>query len=149
MSAEGGSGIVKASPADSPASYRCWVDEHVRFADLDVLGHVNNKAFLVYAESGRVVFLTETRMWDPADPRQNVIARVEIDYRRELHFPADLRVGVRVIDIGRRSFRLGQGIFKGDVCVATVEAVMVRIDMQTRQPVELSVDERARLEPYL
>jgi acyl-CoA thioester hydrolase len=39
--------------AMDPASYRFWVTEHIRFADLDLLGHVNNVAFTVYAESCR------------------------------------------------------------------------------------------------
>ena len=143
------------SPADATvaatdeASYRCWVAEHVRFADLDLLGHVNNKAFLTYAESGRVGFLTETAMWVPGAARQNVVARVEIDYRQELHFPAEVRVGVRVLEIGRSSFRLGLGIFSHKGCVATVTAVMVRIDAQTRAATALTEEERARLLPHL
>lgn len=148
MSAEGSSGRLRA-PAESPAGYRCWVDERVRFADLDVLGHVNNKSFLTYAESGRVVFLGGTGLWQQGAVRQNVVARVEIDYRRELHFPADIRIGTRVLDIGRSSFRLGQGIFRGDDCIATIVAVMVRIDTQTRQAVVLNDGERAQLLPYL
>ena len=135
--------------ATDAASYRCWTTEHVRFADLDLLGHVNNKAFLTYAESGRVAFLSETRMWMPGAARQNVVARVEIDYRQELHFPADLRIGIRVLKLGRSSFTLGLGIFGPRGCAATVVAVMVRIDAQTRAAAELDDEERARLLPYL
>ncbi len=135
--------------ATDAASYRCWVDEHVRFADLDLLGHVNNKAFLTYAESGRVGFLTESQMWEPGAPRQNVVARLEIDYRQELHFPADIRIGVRVLSIGRSSFVLGLGVFAAKGCIATIQTVMVRIDAQTRAAVTLTDEERARLQPYL
>lgn len=134
--------------ATDTEAYRFWVEEHVRFADLDMLGHVNNKAFLTYAESGRVGFLSETRMWVPGAARQNVVGRVEIDYRQELHFPAPVRIGVRVLEIGRSSFRLGLGIFGPKGCVATVVTVMVRIDTQSRAPVMLDDEERARLQPY-
>lgn len=138
-----------ADGATDPASYRCWVEEHVRFADLDLLGHVNNKAFLTYAESGRVGFLKQTQMWEAGAPRQNVVARLEVDYRQELHFPADIRIGVRVLSIGRSSFVLGLGVFGPGGCVATIVTVMVRIDTQSRAAVELDESERARLQPYL
>lgn len=134
--------------ASDPASYRFWIDEHVRFADLDMLGHVNNKAFTTYAESGRAAFLRETGLWIPGARRQSVIVRLEVDYLRELHYPAALRVGVCVLAIGTRSFSLGLGIFSGDACIATVVTVLVRIDGQTRVPVALDAGERECLRPY-
>lgn len=139
---------TKNPAAADPASYRFWTAERVRFADLDLLGHVNNKAFTTYAESGRFAFLSETGLWEPGAPRQNVIARLELDYLRELHHPAELRVGVNVLRIGERSFSLGQGIFNGDVCVAAAVTVLVRIDVITRKAVVLDDTERRRLQPY-
>lgn len=136
------------SEPPSPDVYRFWITEHIRFADLDLLGHVNNKAFLTYAESARAAFLRETGLWVPQAPRQNVLARLEIDYRRELHYPGELRVGVRVLDIGRTSFRLGIGVFDGEHCAATITTVLVRIDVATRAAVALDNDERERLAFY-
>lgn len=140
---------ARHAAAADPANYRFWIDEHVRFADLDLLGHVNNKAFTTYAESGRAAFLRETGLWNPADRRQNVIARLEIDYLRELHYPARLRVGVNVLRFGRSSFSLGLGIFSDGVCIASVVTVLVRIDASTREAVPLNEAERARLLPYV
>lgn len=129
--------------------YRFWADERVRFADLDLLGHVNNKAYFTFAESARVVFLSQTGLWKPGDLRQNVIRRAGLDYLRELHFPADVKVGLRVLSMGRTSFTLGLGMFSGGHCVATAETVLVRIDTASRKPVELNEEERASLQPYL
>lgn len=139
---------ARNTAATDPANYRFWTAERVRFADLDLLGHVNNKAFTTYAESGRFAFLSETGLWEPGAPRQNVIARLELDYLRELHHPAELRVGVNVLRIGERSFSLGQGIFNGDVCVAAAVTVLVRIDARTRKAVVLEDAERQLLRPY-
>ncbi|MES1263626.1 MAG: acyl-CoA thioesterase, partial [Peristeroidobacter soli] len=75
--------------ATSPASYQFWVTEHIRFADLDLLGHVNNVAFTVYAESSRAAFMHQTGFWVPGAMRQNVIVRLELDYRRELLYPGE------------------------------------------------------------
>ncbi len=143
-------GEAVTAPATEAASYRYWTDERVRFADLDLLGHVNNKSFTVYAESGRAAFLQKVGLWIEDSRRQTVLARLEIDYRRELHYPNNLRLGVRVLAVGRTSFTLGLGIFdQTGACVATVITVLVRIDGSSRAAVELNDSERAQLQPYL
>lgn len=142
-------GPAPACDATDPGVYRYWVPEVVRFADLDLIGHVNNKAYATYAESGRAAFLRHAGLWQINATRHSVIVRLEIDYRRELHYPAELRVGVRVLGIGRRSFTLGLGIFHGETCAATVVTVFARTDAQTRKSVELDAGERASLSRYL
>lgn len=132
-----------------PEHYPFWTEERVRFADLDINGHVNNIAFAIYAESGRAAFLAATGLWSVDDPsRQSVLAHVEIDYLQELKYPADLRVGLRVIEIGRTSFKLGAGIFRGDHCVALVRSVQVRIDARSKRPLALDEDEQRMLQAY-
>lgn len=131
------------------ASYPYWVDEHVRFADLDMQGHVTNVAFTVYAESGRAAFLREVGLWVPGAPRYNVVAKLEANYLREILYPADIRVGVRVTRIGERSFTIGIGLFDGGHCAGTIDTVHVRMTAETRRSVSLNEDERARLQPYL
>jgi len=136
--------------ATRTGSYPFWTRELVRFADLDINGHVNNIAFAVYAESGRAAFLHGTGLWSLDQPmRQNVLAHVQIDYLQELRYPAELRVGVRVLAIGRSSFQLGVGLFAGERCVATVRTVQVRIDGQSKAPIALDPDERRALAAYL
>ncbi|NGY04834.1 acyl-CoA thioesterase [Solimonas terrae] len=129
--------------------YRYWVDERVRFNDLDLLGHVNNIAYVVYVETGRANFLRSIDMFDLGDRRQTVIVRFEIDYRREVQYPADLRVGVRVLAIGNSSFQIGVGIFAGETCVATARNAIVRWDRELHQAVALDDGERAALRSYL
>lgn len=132
-----------------PAFYKFWATEHIRFADLDLMGHVNNIAFTVYAESCRAAFMHETGFWVPRAQRQNVIVRIELDYRRELLYPGEVRVGLRVLKIGNSSYTIGQGLFSGDDCAATAQAVIVRIDAKTRKAVSLNDEERAKLQAYL
>lgn len=135
--------------ATDAAAYKFWITEHIRFADLDVLGHVNNIAFTVYAESVRAAFLREVGMWMPQGERLNVLARIELDYRRELHYPGTVRVGLRVLKVGRSSYTVGIGLFDGEYCAATAQAVLVRIDRASRKAIELNDAERAALQPYL
>lgn len=129
--------------------YRYWVDERVRFNDLDLLGHVNNIAYVVYVETGRANFLRSIGMFELDARRQTVIVRFEIDYRREVQYPAELRVGVRVLAIGNTSFQIGVGIFNGETCVATARNAIVRWDREQHIAVALDAAERAALSPYL
>ena len=128
--------------------YRYWTDERVRFNDLDVLGHVNNIAYAVYVENARASFLGETGLWVMGARIANVIVRTEMDYLREVQFPASLRVGVTVLAIGTRSYTLGIGIFKGEDCVLVARNVIVRFDSHTRGSVPLDDDARSLLLPH-
>ena len=129
--------------------YRYWTDERVRFNDLDVLGHVNNIAYAIYVETGRAGFMSQIGLWVMGSHIANVIARTEMDYLREVQFPAQLRIGVNVLAIGTRSFTLGIGIFKGDDCVLVARNVIVRFDSKTRGSVPLDDEARGLLLPYL
>ena len=60
------------------------------------------------------------------------LARVEIDYRAEVRWPAQLDIGVGLVALGRSSMTLIQGIFQGERCVATGREVMVLLDTATR-----------------
>lgn len=136
-------------PGADPADYRYWTDERVRFNDLDVLGHVNNIAYAVYVENARASFLGDTGLWVMGARIANVIVRTEMDYLREVQFPAQLRVGVRVLAVGQRSYTLGIGIFKAEDCVLVARNVIVRFDSHSRGSVPLDDAARALLLPYL
>jgi acyl-CoA thioester hydrolase len=86
-------------------------------------------------------------MEDPS--RQNVLAHIDIDYLNELKYPADVEVGVRVLQIGRSSFQLGLGLFSGGRCMATARSVQVRIDAHSKAPIPLEAADREALQPYL
>lgn len=133
----------------NPESYTFWTDERVRFADLDLMGHVNNVAFAVYFESGRVAILRETQLYTPTENRALVLAHISVDYLAEIHFPADLRIGTRINRIGRTSFEIGCSVFVDGRCAATGHGVSVRVDRAQRRPVPLTEDEIARLRKYM
>ncbi len=131
-------------PTD-PASYRHWAEEHVRFADLDLLGHVNNNAIGVYFETGRVAFYRTTRLHEGTPERRPVVRRVTIDFLAELHFPAALRVGTRPVRLGTTSITFRQGLFAVEQCIATAETISVMFDLAARRPVALTAEQRAAL----
>ncbi len=114
-------------------SYRFWNRDVLRFADLDPNGHVNNIAYAVFCENGRVEFReSHNPKMETGAGTDFVIVRFAIDYIGALYYPGVVEVGTRALGVGRSSYRLGQGLFGGDKCVATAESVIVCIDPETQ-----------------
>jgi acyl-CoA thioester hydrolase len=134
-------------PTD-PASYKYWAAEHVRFADLDMLGHVNNKAYSTYYESGRIAYMRARGMSDSPEFGMALV-RLEIDFRKEILYPATLRIGLRLQRVGRSSLTLACAIFNGDVCASTSIAILVRFNTRLHAGQAFSDRERAILEAEL
>src|SRR4051794_41412755 len=59
--------------------------EHVRFRDLDAMGHINNAVFATYIEQARVEYLASLNVLDRPVYDQGaesmILARLEIDFR--------------------------------------------------------------------
>jgi acyl-CoA thioester hydrolase len=131
------------------ASYPIWTTDTLRYGDTDRQGHVNNAVFATFCESGRVSFLYDEKLNLRGANANFVIVRLELDFRAELYYPGKVDIGTRVLSIGRSSFRLGQGIFKGDICAATAECIMVLVDDTTRKSKPLTPQLREWLEARL
>lgn len=132
------------------ASYTHWTPVHIRFADMDILRHVNNVALAEYFEASRTAFVYDIISLAGVDQSNEfVLARVVIDFHRELHYPGSVEVGARLTRLGNKSMTSGYGIFKGDVCYATSEAVNVFYDLPSRTTMAPAPGVRALLEKEL
>lgn len=112
-----------------------WTPVTVRFCDQDPMGHVNNVAFAAYVEAARTMLIRSFLDGIDVPNLDFVLARVAIDYRRELHYPGTVDVGARVLRAGTKSLTTGYGIFLEAVCVATAESVNVFFDTERRASV--------------
>jgi acyl-CoA thioester hydrolase len=127
------------------ASYRTFTVIPIRFADQDMLGHVNNAAIAVYFEHARCEQLIP-RVVTPATPHLNIVlARIVIDYVKEIRYPGTADVGIRLTRMGNKSFVLAGAVFLGDTCYAVSEATIVFFDTQLRRAAEPPDDIRARV----
>ncbi len=120
------------------ARYKHWIDEHVRFSDLDALGHVNNNSIGEYFENARAaLFAILTPNW-PWRPEIFVLAHSRIDFRHELRLPAHMRIGSCITTIGRTSVGIVNALFHADGRgLAYCENVSVLIDREEkRAPVD-------------
>ena len=119
--------------------YPCWTSSTIRYSDLDPNGHVNNGAINAFFEDGRVCFRNE-RMLRLGDNFLTGFALVKfsVEYLAPLFFPGSVEIGTMVTRIGSTSYNLGQGIFDGEICVATAEVVTVFFDPKNNKSQKLT-----------
>ena len=132
------------TPPPRPDEFHFWSEERVRVSDTDHNGHVNNGAIAAYCETGRADLLNAVGGTKQERGFAMVVARVAIDYRREVHYPNTVRIGGAILSMGSSSFVLEQGLFVKDTCVATAENVFVILDLNTRKPTPIPAAARAK-----
>jgi acyl-CoA thioester hydrolase len=131
------------------AEFPIRVSDTIRFGDLDRQGHVNNAVFATYLETSRVALIYDADQGLLVPGVTSVLARLEIDFLQELHWPGTVEIGTAVSAIGRSSYTLLQAIFHNGTCAATGRATLVMIDATTRRPRPLPPTVIARLQELL
>jgi acyl-CoA thioester hydrolase len=109
----------------------------LRWSDPDMLGHVNHARALSLVEDARLAM---------ADGGSGVIlARLEVDYLRQLYYRVGERLVVRsvVTRLGTKSFTVRQELVQDDQVAIRAEAVMVAFDFAADASRPLSDDEKA------
>jgi acyl-CoA thioester hydrolase len=122
------------------------VRDLIRFADLDPQGHVNNTVFATFFETGRVMLLRDPKNLLNPPGATSVLARLDINFLKELHWPGEVEIGTGTVEIGRSSYTFLQAIFSNGQCAATGRATMVMIDAATRKARPLPGEVVERLE---
>ncbi len=123
-----------------PRAHR--TDIQMRFGDVDSVGHVNNVAYAQYLETARMAYLQQFEL-------STVIARLEMDYRREVRLRQRVRVEVAVARVGRSSFDLAYRVLAEDDVAAEARTVQVHVTGGGRRPAPLPDLARAGLEESL
>jgi len=129
-------GPSPVSDRAAPRGAEIWAREvverpvHVRFSDVDLLGHVNNLRYLDYAQMAQLDLLTgvfrEARVNGSVT---TVIVRSEIDYVGQMNLrPEPYAVRSRVVDVGEHSVAFEQEIRDGDRVMARNRLVEVNVD---------------------
>jgi acyl-CoA thioester hydrolase len=119
----------------------------IRWRDLDAFNHVNHVVFLTYLEEARDEWLGRV-LEDPALVWGYVIARVEIDYRRELTLDDDVVIARCSLEkLGTKSVTTREAILTRDgETAAEAKAVLVAREEQTGSSRVISDIERAAFE---
>jgi acyl-CoA thioester hydrolase len=131
--------------------YGFATSEHLRFADVDANGHVNNGAFIELMENARVSYLRKIVRPHGGKgglPRfRLVIGRIEADFKRQMFFPGTATACARVIEAHQRKVVIGQALFDGEShCTAVQKVTMVSLNEETHRAVAFDPVVRSALE---
>jgi acyl-CoA thioester hydrolase len=146
MSLNSSNAVANPGPAPSLQHYAHISREKLRYGDTDRQGHVNNAVFVTFLESGRVELLLNGRVDLCGPDGAFVLARLVLDYRKEMNWPGEIEIGTNVVSIGRSSARMAQALFQHGECVATAETIVVLTDAATRRSKPFSEKARAFLQ---
>jgi len=117
----------------------------IRWSDVDAFGHVNNAVYATYLEECRDEWLDAAIGGEAS--WSFVIARLAIDYRRELRLDDDAVLArCTLAGIGTSSVTTREEIRAGEKVAADAEAVLVARDRQTGRSRPLSAAECDGLE---
>lgn len=123
-----------------------------RWADEDVLGHVNNVVYYSYFDTAVNAYLLDATGLDTRRlPAVGVVAESGCSFLRSLAFPADVEAGLAVTRLGSSSVSYEIGLFQGaDPGPAGLgRFVHVYVDAVSRRPVPVPAQIRSVLEPLV
>ena len=120
--------------------------EHLRFADVDANGHINNGSFIEMMENARVSYLR--RIVRSGLPRfRLVIGRIEADFKRQMFYPGSATACARLVEAHPRKVVIGQALFDGEgQCTAVQKVIMVSLNEETHKSTPFDPAVRAALE---
>ena len=120
-------------------------DIQVRFADMDMMGHLNNACYATYSEAARLAFLGSSGLTGMSI----ILAHLSIDFRRQIRLGEPVHVESWIDSIGTSSCTVRQEIFVVDQVAAEIRSVLVHFDYQNNRSQPLPEAARAWLASWL
>lgn len=110
--------------------------DRVRFGELDVLGHVNNAAYLSWLENLRIHYFREYGVHSySSTPPKIVLRNIGLDFKAELKLGDDYIVCGRTVEIRSSSFTMHYGVFVRGQLTTAGHAVIVSLnDDNSKRP---------------
>jgi len=118
---------------------------------MDVQGHINNSAFMVYLEQARIDLFFEQAAADGVGTIAEgvVVARHEIDYRRPVVYqPRPLRIELWCSAIAGASFTVAYEVYDGDALAVEATSLCVPYDLAAGRVRRLTAAERGFLHRF-
>jgi acyl-CoA thioester hydrolase len=139
---------------DLLAKFPVILEWPVQWGDQDALGHVNNTVYFRWCESARVAYMQRLGLEAWMKPNTNpngigpILAKIDCNYKRQLHFPDTVRIGARVSQLGRTSLTMEHTIVSArqNEIVAESTSVIVVFNYQTQRPTPIPADVRQAIE---
>jgi len=122
----------------------------VRFMDLDALQHVNNARYLNFLEEARIAYCQEKlNLFNNINDLNVLVARIEIDFMKPIHFEDKLSIHTRVSKMGTKSFTF-ESVFSvekehANTIVSRALQTLVTFDIKSGKSIEVPNDIRQKI----
>jgi acyl-CoA thioester hydrolase len=136
-------------PPGTRAAYRHFMQIPTRWMDNDAYGHVNNVAYLSFADTAVNRYLLDAGGLDYHRAAViGLVAETFCRYHRAITYPETVEAGLRVGHLGRTSVRYEIGLFVAgeDTARADAHLVHVWVDRTANASATIPDDIRAALE---
>jgi len=130
--------------AGVPDPWTFGMADRVRFGELDVLGHVNNAAYLRWFENLRIHYFEAYKVADyTGTPPKIVLKTIGLDFKAEVLLNDPYVLVGRTVEMRSSSFTMQYGVYVRGALTTTGHAVIVSLNPDnSKRP--LSDDLRAR-----
>ena len=129
-------------------SFKYKTSLEIRFADIDMFGHVNNATYFTYMEMGRTKYWNHAIKWDWKKTGV-VIGSAAIDYIEPIFLDDKINIYVKTSRIGSSSFDLEYLIVKerngSEVVCSKGKTVCVAFDYSTKKSTPIPEKEKEKM----
>lgn len=125
---------------------------HVRFRDIDGMGHVNNAVFFTYFEEGRIAFFKKISKGSDLSAFPFILAHIGCDFISPIKLDTQLSLEMWVTEIGNKSFGLGYKLadFTDEsITYAKGNSVQVCFDYGKNKSVAVPAELKQKLTEYV
>lgn len=132
-------------------NYRHKITLSPRFADVDMLGHVNNAKYITYIEEARIIYADEVfRGERDAEDVFMILAKTVIDYLLPIHHSQIVEVYTRCARLGRKSFDLEYLMVRAvdHEIISTAVTTMVAYDYAAQKSILIPDEWKHRIREY-
>ena len=117
--------------------FRFTIPYSVRVADVNYGGHVANSAVLNFFQDARLAYLKNLGGYSEMHIGGGcglILPEAHVKYLAEMFLGDELVIGVKVVEIGRSSFRMSYRIERAGKATAEGETALVCFDYAARKP---------------
>ena len=119
-----------------PDDYTFHHRTKTRWKDLDAFQHINNAVFLSYFEDARIALFDRWNL--QPNGKSLIVAKIVVNYYKQLLHPSDFLIGQKVSRVGNTSFDIQSTMFNENddvISDALITCVCFDFDKQLKKPV--------------
>jgi acyl-CoA thioester hydrolase len=109
----------------------------VTWGDQDAFGHVNNVQVVRYFENARAEYFTVNKIWEDFGNKIKkgmVITNLNINYRKQIKYPAELKIYLGITEISSRKFTVECSMVDKEEVSVTGLAELIWFDFESAKP---------------